>query len=178
MAAIDIRREQLLPLTELGNYLASRGFGRRVCLATAYRWASHGCRGVVLETVRIGGLTLTTVEAVQRWVSNQQVSPRRTKEGADVAPSPTETAVPTLEHQTSVHLLVEHRVAPSPLDRLLATLPFPETTTRFTAGLLFRAGLRTPDDARQLGLARLLAIPGLGKKSRSVVQKLCVAMDG
>ena len=55
------------------------GFGRRASeasstprrqareLATLYRWATHGCRGVRLETIQIGGTKCTSQEALQRF---------------------------------------------------------------------------------------------------------------
>ena len=36
-------------------------------MATLYRWASHGCRGVRLETIQIGGTKCTSRQALQRF---------------------------------------------------------------------------------------------------------------
>lgn len=176
MSPLDSRREQWLPLAALPKYLAQRGFGREVSRKTVLRWASHGCRGARLETLRIGGQTFTTLEAVQRWIDAQQ-HPRHDP-AAEALPANAAVAAPTPEHQASVHLLVEHRVALSPLDRVLATLALPPTTVRFAAGVLFRAGLRTPDDVRRLGLAGVLALNGLGSKSHAVVRALWAQLVG
>jgi len=43
--------------------------GGRVNAATAWRWATHGVRGVVLETIVVGGRRrLTSREAIRRFV--------------------------------------------------------------------------------------------------------------
>ena len=39
-----------------------------VNIQTLYRWASRGCRGVVLETVVVGGRRCTSPRAVQAFV--------------------------------------------------------------------------------------------------------------
>ena len=41
--------------------------GRPVSPATLWRWSSHGLRGVRLETVRVGGTTCTSTEALSRF---------------------------------------------------------------------------------------------------------------
>lgn len=42
--------------------------GRRPHPATCFRWRQHGISGVWLETVKLGGKRLTSVEAVHRFV--------------------------------------------------------------------------------------------------------------
>lgn len=46
----------------------SRG-GQAPHLATLWRWATHGVRGVVLETTHIGGRRVTSKEAVRRFLA-------------------------------------------------------------------------------------------------------------
>jgi hypothetical protein len=43
--------------------------GRRVHLCTALRWAQRGSKGIILESVFLGGRRLTSVEAVRRFVA-------------------------------------------------------------------------------------------------------------
>jgi hypothetical protein len=43
--------------------------GRRVHLSTALRWAMRGSKGIVLESVILGGRRLTSAEAVKRFVA-------------------------------------------------------------------------------------------------------------
>jgi hypothetical protein len=64
---IDHRIEIVRSLTEAAAELPRRRGGKRVNVATLYRWASHGCRGVKLETIQIGGTRCTSVEALQRF---------------------------------------------------------------------------------------------------------------
>lgn len=44
---------------------AARFVGKHV--ATVYRWSTTGVRGVVLETLQVGGTRCTTREALQRF---------------------------------------------------------------------------------------------------------------
>lgn len=67
---IDLVSERLVALTEvpkLAEMPRLRG-GKRPHIATIYRWAQNGIRGVKLETVRLGGTVCTSVEAIQRFV--------------------------------------------------------------------------------------------------------------
>lgn len=38
-------------------------------MAAIYRWVNDGIRGVVLESVRVGGCTYTSLEAIQRFAN-------------------------------------------------------------------------------------------------------------
>lgn len=61
---MNILDESRLTLTALAKR-------ENVDVATCWRWATKGCRGVVLETVAIGGRRMTSIEAFQRWVAAQ-----------------------------------------------------------------------------------------------------------
>jgi len=63
---IDTVREQLLPLRKVPDYLAQRG-AKRPHVSACHRWALAGLQGIRLETVRIGGVLHTSVEAIDRW---------------------------------------------------------------------------------------------------------------
>jgi Protein of unknown function (DUF1580) len=64
---IEHETETVLSLTDAAARLPRRRGGKRVNVATLYRWASHGCRGVRLETLQIGGTKCTSLEALQRF---------------------------------------------------------------------------------------------------------------
>jgi hypothetical protein len=64
---IDPLIEQTIALAEAARRLPRLRAGRPVAPATLWRWASHGLRGVRLETVRVGGTCCTSVEALQRF---------------------------------------------------------------------------------------------------------------
>ena len=64
---IDISAETLIPLSEAPKHLPPRPNGKRVHISACYRWISRGVRGVHLESIKIGGSTYTSKEALQRF---------------------------------------------------------------------------------------------------------------
>lgn len=60
--AIRIDLDELLLLGQLVRRIPPIG-GARVNISTAWRWANKGVRGIMLETVQIGGRTCTTWQA-------------------------------------------------------------------------------------------------------------------
>jgi hypothetical protein len=65
---LDHRSEQLIPLSQVPDHLPRTNAGNRPHPATIYRWVSRGIRGTKLETIRIGGRRLTSVEAIDRFI--------------------------------------------------------------------------------------------------------------
>ena len=65
---IDLQAEKPLTLTAAAKLPQLRRNGRSSHIATVYRWAERGCRGIVLESIVIGGSRCTTAEAVDRWI--------------------------------------------------------------------------------------------------------------
>lgn len=174
---IHVPSERLLPLADLPTYLESRGFGSTVSMRTVRRWTSEGFNGVRLETIRIGGSTMTSHEAVQRWIAARAASRPSIATSRPALHRTTEPAVAvTPEQQASVHLLTEHRILPTDLDQAINALDLPRTTLAYTAGILFRAGLRSQDDAARRGLRGLTAIKGMGTRSALVVRELLKAL--
>lgn len=57
---IDPANEELITLTAACKLLPQRRRGKRPNVSTLYRWAGKGCRGIVLETLQIGGTKCTT----------------------------------------------------------------------------------------------------------------------
>lgn len=64
---IDILLEETFTLLEAAKHLPCRRKGKRPNVATLYRWAQTGCRGVRLETICIGATRCTSMEALQRF---------------------------------------------------------------------------------------------------------------
>lgn len=64
---IELESETVLSLTEAAAHLPRRRAGKRPHVATMYRWAQRGLRGVKLETIRVGGTLCTSLEALQRF---------------------------------------------------------------------------------------------------------------
>ncbi|MBA5868341.1 MAG: DUF1580 domain-containing protein [Nitrospira sp. CR1.3] len=64
---IDFSKEHLIPLRDVPRHLPPRPHGGRLHVSACYRWVLRGLRGVVLESIRIGGATYTSIEALQRF---------------------------------------------------------------------------------------------------------------
>lgn len=64
---IDISKERVVSLTRAPRHLPPRRRAKRPNVATLYRWAQKGVRGVVLETIQVGGTKCTSLEALQRF---------------------------------------------------------------------------------------------------------------
>jgi len=67
---INVEQEQPITLAEVPKYVPKRG-GKKVHYSTVYRWTTKGARGRILESVMVGGIRYTTVEAVQRFLTAQ-----------------------------------------------------------------------------------------------------------
>ena len=83
---IDIETEHVCPLRELRHHPALKRNGRKPHVATLWRWANRGRRGVRLETVMIGGQRCTSHEALQRFIE------ATTRASTSAAPAPTPPA--------------------------------------------------------------------------------------
>jgi hypothetical protein len=78
---IDIGQEELIAIRDVPRELPKRPNGRRLHTSAVYRWLSRGVRGVVLESVKIGGTTYTSKEAMARFaerLSGAATQPRQT----------------------------------------------------------------------------------------------------
>ncbi|GMV98046.1 MAG: DUF1580 domain-containing protein [Phycisphaerae bacterium] len=66
---IDVERERVMTLAEAAKlrWLPRRRAGKRPHVATLLRWATAGCRGIVLETVFCGATRCTSSEAIARF---------------------------------------------------------------------------------------------------------------
>jgi hypothetical protein len=67
---IDVLSEELIPLTKIPDLIPSTTPGRRLAFATIWRWTTYGVRGRRLETVRIGGSSYTSREAIARFAEH------------------------------------------------------------------------------------------------------------
>jgi len=64
---IDPNTETLISLADAAKSLPRRRGGKKVHLSCAYRWTKAGCRGVILESIQIGGTRCTSKEALARF---------------------------------------------------------------------------------------------------------------
>jgi hypothetical protein len=65
--AIDVLQEKTEPLTVMARRLPCLRNSRPVHASTLWRWATKGLRGVRLETARVGGVRVTSAEALRRF---------------------------------------------------------------------------------------------------------------
>lgn len=64
-----LKFEKLIAFAE-ATKLLSPGTGKpRISISTLYRWAHHGCRGIQLKAVVVGGRMHTTREWLSDFVS-------------------------------------------------------------------------------------------------------------
>ena len=64
---IDLAQEELVAIRDVPKHLPPRPTGKRVHISAVYRWLLRGIRGVRLESLKIGGTTYTSKEALQRF---------------------------------------------------------------------------------------------------------------
>ena len=64
---IDPLTEYVLTLRQAAKSCPRRRSRKRPHVSCLYRWTTEGCRGVVLESVQIGGTRCTSREALRRF---------------------------------------------------------------------------------------------------------------
>lgn len=64
---IDTNTETVISLAEAASSLPRRRAGKRPHVTCIYRWTTSGCRGVVLESIQVGGTRCTSREALARF---------------------------------------------------------------------------------------------------------------
>jgi hypothetical protein len=64
---IDPNTETLISLSEAARHLPCRRGGKRPHVSCIYRWTTSGCKGVVLESIQIGGTRCSSREALARF---------------------------------------------------------------------------------------------------------------
>jgi hypothetical protein len=64
---IDLTRETPIPLAKAAKVYTNRQGDQGVNVATVWRHATRGVRGVKLESMMVGGIRMTSKEAVLRF---------------------------------------------------------------------------------------------------------------
>jgi hypothetical protein len=64
---IDPNAETLISLTDAAKQLPARREGKKPHISCLYRWTTTGCKGVVLESLQVGGTRCTSKEALARF---------------------------------------------------------------------------------------------------------------
>jgi len=71
--SIDIEHETLLAIRDVPDRLPRKPSGKRIHISAVYRWMSAGVGGGVrLESIKLGGTTYTSVEALQRFADRRR----------------------------------------------------------------------------------------------------------
>jgi hypothetical protein len=109
---IDITLEQAIPLRLVPGGLIPGRHGQKIHTSTLFRWASVGIKGVVLETVPIGGTRCTSIEALQRFFN-------RLEQARQPGGLPGSDSVPLSSARTETQRTQSHKVAIDKLDRTL-----------------------------------------------------------
>jgi hypothetical protein len=64
---IDISTETLMSLAAAAHSLPARRAGKPAHVSGIFRWTAVGLKGIVLESIQIGGTRCTSREALQRF---------------------------------------------------------------------------------------------------------------
>ena len=78
--AIDPLNEQVFPLAQAAKRLPRLRNNRPVAVSTLWRWSRSGLRGRTLETAMIGGVRVTSTEALRRFFAALSDPPAPTQE--------------------------------------------------------------------------------------------------
>lgn len=114
---IDLEREQPVTLAEAPRLIpainAAPGMETRRPLhpRTIYNWATRGKHGVVLETLPVGGVLITTREALLRFFD--RLATERQRRLSDREPNPGRRVVrrqATRNHAVRGRLAAEHGI--------------------------------------------------------------------
>jgi hypothetical protein len=74
--------ENIITIGQATRLVPSRT-GKRLHISTIHRWIAVGVRGVRLESIMVGGVRMTSVEALQRFSDRLSGNPR-----PDAVPAP------------------------------------------------------------------------------------------
>ena len=84
---IELSSETLIPIREAPRHLPKRPNGKRIHISACYRWISRGVRGVRLDSIKIGGSTYTSIEALQRFANRLSGRSNASRPRVEVSPS-------------------------------------------------------------------------------------------
>ena len=104
---IDAMAEYILSLKEAARFLPVRRAGKRPHVSCIYRWTTSGCRGVILESLQIGGTRCTSREALARFFEQLTTN-------AGCCPAPIKAPVRSIAKRSR-----DSEAAAKELDRLL-----------------------------------------------------------
>ena len=80
--AVNLLDETTLTLLDAAKALPPLWNGKRVHVATLYRWMTYGVRGVRLESQYVGRTRVTSLEAIRRFSERVTAAGRERRRGA------------------------------------------------------------------------------------------------
>ncbi len=83
---INLSSETLISIREAPRHLPKRPNGKRIHISACYRWISRGVRGVRLDSIKIGGSTYTSTEALQRFADRLSAEKQCSVQPSDETP--------------------------------------------------------------------------------------------
>jgi hypothetical protein len=98
---IDSSSETLLTFSQAAAEQPCRRRGRRVSTVTLWRWATSGCRGIVLETLQTPSGRVTSREAIARFFLALTESRRAGSSSPGPAPAPIRRRSPARRQRDS-----------------------------------------------------------------------------
>jgi hypothetical protein len=79
---MDISKEQLRTLSELAKFLPRRRGGKKTHVDSLRRWSKVGLKGgIKLEVIRVGGVTCSSIESVQRFFDQLTAASSKSRTG-------------------------------------------------------------------------------------------------
>ncbi|TWT49001.1 DUF1580 domain-containing protein [Botrimarina hoheduenensis] len=72
MTGHTLHDEKLISIREVPDFLPTRR-GKKLHISTVHRWVQKGARGKVLESVMLGGVRYTSLEALVRFMTTSTV---------------------------------------------------------------------------------------------------------
>ncbi len=93
---IDPLSEQVISLADGTRFCPARRKGKKPHISCIYRWTTTGCRGIVLESLQVGGTRCTSKEALARFFQRLTYAD---DPGADQTPNRRERAAAAAERE-------------------------------------------------------------------------------
>jgi hypothetical protein len=72
---IDSLTEDIVTLTEAARSFPRRRARKPTHVSCLYRWTVSGCRGVILESIQVGGTRCTSRQAIARFFEARTYAP-------------------------------------------------------------------------------------------------------
>jgi hypothetical protein len=100
--------EDVICLTDAAKECPKRRRGKRPHVSCMYRWTNHGCRGVVLESIQVGGTRCTSHQALARFFERLTASAHGPPSAVERESHPPDGLIAAKKKEESERTIVEH----------------------------------------------------------------------